>query len=41
VDVTLSRFYPEERAGMMNMVFGVSAWAALTVHSLAMEWYLK
>ena len=41
VGVSLSRFYPEERAAMMDMVFGVSGWAALTVHSLALEWYLK
>ena len=41
VDVSLSRCYPEERAAMMNMVFGVSGWAALTVHCLAMEFYLQ
>ena len=41
VQVSLSSFYPEERAAMMNMVFGVSGWVALTVHILVTEWYLN
>ena len=41
VDASLSMFYPEEKTAMLNMVFGVSGWAALTVHALAMEWYLR
>ncbi|KAH8596763.1 hypothetical protein B0O99DRAFT_619887 [Bisporella sp. PMI_857] len=41
VHVNLSKWYPEERAAMMNMVFGVSGWCALVANAVAVEWYLN
>jgi hypothetical protein len=42
VNATLSNNrYPEERAAVMNMVFGVSGWIALVVHILLVEVYLN
>lgn len=32
---------PEERAALMNMVFGVSGWIALVIHILLTEIYLN
>lgn len=31
---------PEEKAALMNMVFGVSGWVAIVVHILLVEVYL-
>jgi len=36
-----SRAYPEERAAILNMVFGVSGWLALMLHVLIIEIYLN
>jgi hypothetical protein len=33
--------FPEERAALMNMIFGVSGWIALVVHVLLVEAYLN
>lgn len=41
VNASLSRFYPEERAALMNMVFGVSGWAGMVVNILLTEVYLN
>jgi hypothetical protein len=32
---------PEERAALMNMVFGVSGWVAIVIHVLVVEVYLS
>jgi hypothetical protein len=41
VNATLSRRLPEEKAALMNMVFGVSGWVALVIHVLMVEVYLN
>lgn len=41
VNATLSRRLPEEKAALMNMVFGVSGWVALVIHILLVEVYLN
>lgn len=33
--------FPEERAAMMSIVFGVSGWAALVTHFVLTEVYLS
>ena len=41
INATLSRRLPEEKAALMNMVFGVSGWVALVIHVLFVEVYLS
>lgn len=41
VKATLHRYFPEQRAALLNMVFGVSGWTALLLHVLIVEVYLK
>jgi hypothetical protein len=42
VNATLGNgMLPEERAALMNMIFGVSGWIALVLHILLVEVYLS
>ena len=41
VNAALNRQWPEERAALLNMVFGVSGWAGLVVNLIVVEWYLN
>ena len=42
VNATLGNgMFPEERAALMNMIFGVSGWIALVLHILLVEVYLS
>lgn len=41
VNAGLHRYFPEERAALLNMIFGVSGWAAILVHVLLIEVYLN
>ena len=41
VNATLSKRLPEEKAALMNTVFGVSGWVALVIHVLLVEVYLN
>lgn len=41
VNASLHRAFPEQRAALINMVFGVSGWTALVVHILLTEIYLS
>jgi hypothetical protein len=41
VNARLRRYYPEERQALLNLVFGVSGWAAMVVHLALTEIYLN
>jgi hypothetical protein len=41
VNASLSKKFPEERAALLNMLFGVSGWIALVIHILLLEVYLN
>jgi hypothetical protein len=40
VNASLHRAFPEEKAALLNMIFGVSGWLASVVHLILMEVYL-
>lgn len=41
VNASMHKARPEERAALLNMVFGVSGWAALITHFVLTEWFLS
>lgn len=41
VVVNAAMAFPEEKAALLNMIFGVSEWTALLIHALAVEIYLN
>jgi hypothetical protein len=41
VNARLGRAYPEERVALLDLVFGVSGWAALVLHFAVTEIYLN
>jgi len=41
VNATLSKWFLEERTALINMVFGVSGWAAIALHLALTEIYLN
>jgi hypothetical protein len=41
VNASLNREYPEEKAALLNMVFGASGWVAGVVHLILTEVYLN
>jgi hypothetical protein len=41
VDATLHGYFPEQNAALLDLVFGVSGWAAVLVHVLLVEVYLN
>jgi hypothetical protein len=41
VNASLNKAYPEEKAALMNLIFGVSSWLALVLHMVLTELYLN
>jgi hypothetical protein len=41
VNASLSKMFPEERAALLSIVFGVSGWITLVIHTLLLEVYLN